>query len=358
MRLPHAAHTGQPWRIHELTPDFRLQDVWAFRTPAGGPDDFPAAVAAIQASYDTAAEPLPVRFLFAVRWKLGALFGWDDDTQGLAKRVRSLRTRLPRDLAAAPVGPDVAGTPLTTVYELDNECARELANRTVHAVMHLGWTPVADGGHELRMAVLVKPNGLLGRLYMAAIAPFRHLVVYPSLTRRWERALRDAGSPGAEAAVEGTRNVPRDVRALGSLPDAGYADMFTLATPLDATPEQWARAMFGDVPSAAERLIWRGLLGLRLTRGRSPDTVAGRRITERGDDWIRLEAASWFMSANLVVRMIGGRVSLVTLVRYDRTFGRLVWPPLSAVHRRLAPRLLHEAAARIGASRQDTPAGQ
>lgn len=347
MRLPDAAHTGQPWRIHELTPDFRLQDVWAFRAPAGGPDDFPAAVAAIQASHDTAAEPLPVRFLFAVRWKLGALFGWDDDAQGLAKRVRSLRTRLPRDLAEAPVGPDASAMPLTTIYELDDECARELANRTVHAVMHLGWAPVASGGHELRMAVLVKPNGLFGRLYMAAIAPFRHLVVYPSLTRRWERALRDA-------AVEGTRDVPWDVRALGSLPDAGYADMFTLATRLDATPEQWARAMFGDVPSAAERLIWRGLLGLRLSRGRSPDTVAGWRITDRGEGWIRLEAGSWFMSANLVVRTIDGRVSLVTLVRYDRTFGRLMWPPLSAVHRRLAPRLLHEAAARTEASRQDT----
>ncbi|MDP4509386.1 DUF2867 domain-containing protein [Nonomuraea turcica] len=41
------------------------------------------------------------------------------------------------------------------------------------------------------MAVLVKPNGLFGRLYMAAIAPFRYLIVYPSLTRRWERAWLD-----------------------------------------------------------------------------------------------------------------------------------------------------------------------
>lgn len=33
------------------------------------------------------------------------------------------------------------------------------------------------------MAVLVKPNGLLGRVYMAGIAPLRHLVVYPPLMR-------------------------------------------------------------------------------------------------------------------------------------------------------------------------------
>ena len=44
------------------------------------------------------------------------------------------------------------------------------------------------------MAVLVKPNGLLGRAYMAGIAPLRHLIVYPPLLRdighEWERGRR------------------------------------------------------------------------------------------------------------------------------------------------------------------------
>jgi hypothetical protein len=43
MRLPNTAHTSGPWRIHELTRDFRLEDVWALPTP-GGPDDFPRLV--------------------------------------------------------------------------------------------------------------------------------------------------------------------------------------------------------------------------------------------------------------------------------------------------------------------------
>jgi hypothetical protein len=43
MRLPKSAHTSRPWRIHELTPEFRLEDVWALPTP-GGPDDFPRLV--------------------------------------------------------------------------------------------------------------------------------------------------------------------------------------------------------------------------------------------------------------------------------------------------------------------------
>jgi hypothetical protein len=41
------------------------------------------------------------------------------------------------------------------------------------------------------MAVLVKPNGLFGTAYMAAIAPFRHLVVYPALMRAIGQRWRD-----------------------------------------------------------------------------------------------------------------------------------------------------------------------
>jgi hypothetical protein len=38
MRLPRSAHTSRPWRIHEFTGDFELEDVWELPTP-GGPDD-------------------------------------------------------------------------------------------------------------------------------------------------------------------------------------------------------------------------------------------------------------------------------------------------------------------------------
>lgn len=141
----------------------------------------------------------------------------------------------------------------------------------------------------------------------------------------------------------GMSNLPEEVVTVTSLPDADYADAFTLATQVQATPEQWARAMFGDVPNAAEHLIWRGLLGMRLSRGRSPDTVAGWRVADRNERWIRLEAASWFLTGNLIV-LLGDGVTLATLVRYDRSVGHAVWGPLSAVHRRLTPGLLRDAA--------------
>jgi hypothetical protein len=154
---------------------------------------------------------------------------------------------------------------------------------------------------------------------------------------------------GSVDSVVGMHNIPESVRALSSLSDIDYVDRFTLSVDAgaDATPEQWARAMFGNVPSVAELLIWRGFLGLRLSRGRSPDTVGGWRIGERGEDWIRLEAASWFLTGNLLVQTADGRVSLVTFLRYDRRLGHGVWPPLSAVHRRLVPGLLRDTAVKI-----------
>jgi hypothetical protein len=158
---------------------------------------------------------------------------------------------------------------------------------------------------------------------------------------------------GTVAGVVGERNIPKSVRAHSSLPDIDYVDLFTLSidADVDATPEQWARAMFGDVPSLAEQVIWRGLLGLQLSPGRSPATVGGWRITDRGEDWIRLAAESCFLTGNLVVEKAEGGVSLATFLHYDRRVAHGVWPPLSAVHRFLVPKVLRDAAGRIRSRR-------
>jgi hypothetical protein len=60
----------------------------------------------------------------------------------------------------------------------------------MHGVIHLGWVPDGSGGYRGQLAVLVKPNGLPGTGYMAAIRPFRHLIVYPALIRQTGRAWR------------------------------------------------------------------------------------------------------------------------------------------------------------------------
>ncbi|MGH3860525.1 DUF2867 domain-containing protein [Actinokineospora sp.] len=195
MKLPKTAHTSQPWRVHEITRDFDLEDVWALPTP-GGPDDFPRLVRQFAAG-DTSDNPSrAARALFAIRWKLGKLFGWDEPDSGLGTRVETLRDRLPADLRETPPGPAVESVPFKTVYLTDREWVAEIANQTVHGVMHLGWVQDGDGGYRGQMAVLVKPNGLLGKAYMAGIAPLRHLIVYPAMIRGIGQKWR-AGMPQA-----------------------------------------------------------------------------------------------------------------------------------------------------------------
>jgi hypothetical protein len=191
-QLPNDAHTSRPWRIHELTRDFRLEDVWELPWQ-GGPDDFARGVELIASMDPSQGSSRAARALWAIRWKLGELFGWDEADAGVGSRVPTLRDRLPADLRGAP-GPEFDPLPFCSLYLIDDEFAAETANRTVHGVMHIGRVPDASGGYRAHMAVLVKPNGLFGSAYMAAIRPFRHLIVYPPMMRDAERAWQ--GSEG------------------------------------------------------------------------------------------------------------------------------------------------------------------
>ncbi|WP_131769374.1 DUF2867 domain-containing protein [Candidatus Protofrankia californiensis] len=219
MRLPNTAHTSRPWRIHEVAFDFRLEDVWALPTP-GGPDDFPRLLALIALGRVSQGSARTARILWSIRRKLGELLGWDDPDAGIGSRVSSLRGRLPADLREAPSGPDndaplftslylldderaaeianrimrgvtyIDTVPFSSLYLLDDEWAAEIANWIMHCVIHIGWVPDGTGGHRGQMAILVKRNGLLGTTYMAAIKPFRHLIIYPAIMQQIGRDWR------------------------------------------------------------------------------------------------------------------------------------------------------------------------
>ena len=165
---------------------------------AGRPRRLPPACAAVRLGGPVAELLGAARALLALRWKIGELLGWDDEDDGLGSRVPTLRDRLPADLRDAPPGPDFDALPFTSLYLLEDEWAAEIANRTMHGVLHLGWVPDEAGGYRGQMAVLVKPNGRFGSAYMAAIRPFRHLIVYPPLMRvigrQWTTTRRVQGA--------------------------------------------------------------------------------------------------------------------------------------------------------------------
>jgi hypothetical protein len=153
------------------------------------------------------------------------------------------------------------------------------------------------------------------------------------------------------------RTVPDTIRVLSALERIDYVDLFTATAPdaKDRSPEQWARAAMEGASAAGRFIAWQVILGLRLERRPSPDHVAGWKIADRGDGWIRFEASSWFLTARIVCRVEDGHVSVATFLRYDRPVAALVWPALSGFHRRAMPGLLRHAVRRLNAAAELRP---
>jgi len=191
MRLSNSEHEAHAWRIREIAPDFRLEDVWALPV-RGGAEDF-ATLLEVMASLDPGAdsESCATRALFGIRYRLGGWLGWDEVPQPLSiphATETTLSARLPEDLRNSATGLDVRAKDFTPLYRTDVEWAAEISNRTVHAVLHLAWVEKGQGLYQGQLGVYVKPRGTFGSAYMAAISPFRHLIVYPALMREIERA--------------------------------------------------------------------------------------------------------------------------------------------------------------------------
>lgn len=148
-----------------------------------------------------------------------------------------------------------------------------------------------------------------------------------------------------DATVVQVHEIPAHIRALATIADPDYIDLFTLATDATAagTPHQWARAAFEKEAGPAGQFVWRVLLGLRLAWRSAPTQVAGWRIAGQGHNWLTLEARSWMLTGNLVVHLDDDQMAMATAISYDRPIAERVWTRLSRSHRRLAPALLRDA---------------
>ncbi|MBB5161030.1 DUF2867 domain-containing protein [Mycobacterium sp. AZCC_0083] len=319
-----------------MTTDFRVEDVWALPT-VGGPDDFPRLVALME-SFDPAQASPVVAALFALRWRLGALFGLDRGETGLGARVPSLRDRLPADL---PAGVDTnlpAESPFRPVYVTDDEAALEIANETMHGVLHLSWVPDGDGGYRGQMAVLVKPNGLLGRAYMAAIAPFRYALVYPLMLRTIGRLWRTAARQIP---------VPDDVRELGTLPRIDYADAFLvdISAHPDWTAERWAKAILEEAPAATRAQLLSGWLALGLKSAEPGPSILDWAVRSSAPDAVLLGRDSRIgMPAELLFTLRPEGLLFGTLVQHRTPATRAVWAAVLRTHVRTVLGLLERAA--------------
>lgn len=348
-RIPPTAHVSRPWRIHQIAPEFDVLDVWTLPTP-GGPDDFSRLVAVMR-SIDAERSSRVVHALFAARWALGRVFGWDDPADGIATRVPSLRDRLSIECGAGGSVDDLADSSpggastgkFEALYVTDREAAFEIANRTMHGVMHLGWVPDGGGGYHGQMAILVKPNGPFGAAYMAAIAPFRHLIVYPALLRTIGRAWRNATR--ADVAVEKI-DPPQAVRDLSALPRVDYADAFVVdigASP-DWTAARWARAVLDEAPAEVRAGLSSGWTALGLKSVTTDGSILGWEVRHAAPEVLLLGRDSRIgMPGELLFLRRPEGLLFATLVHHRTAVTRPMWASVERLHVRTVVSLLERA---------------
>jgi hypothetical protein len=150
------------------------------------------------------------------------------------------------------------------------------------------------------------------------------------------------------SSIVGYRNLPEEVRSLDTLAGPDYADVFTAAVipPSGMSLQHWFHAMFPVAPAwvrVGVPFAQRVVLRLRLEPRSAPDHPAGWAIADCGDNWIRLEAASWLMTAHIVGKVDEGTTSVATFVRYERWPAAILWPLVAIGHRKVARTLMRHA---------------
>jgi len=169
-----------PLRVHAFLAGVPLHDAWAVDLPRtrGGI----TLAEFLRRTGNLFQRPsAAVKALLSVRFFVGGVFGWDRATPGSVSE--SFAQRLTDEDRARSLAP--AGMPdglFRIVYRFENEQLDEVVNRTVHAGA-LSALVEADVGYRFYFAVYVREVSPFTPLYMAAIDPFRKLIVYPELLR-------------------------------------------------------------------------------------------------------------------------------------------------------------------------------
>ncbi len=198
-KLSPAIHREQDWECQNWTPDFEIEDVWQFPVEMESKHTFSEFH---EVFGNALAETQTKGFagvLFSIRTSIGKLFGWDKEPnnpellpeKSLRKRYADAHGFEGKDLL--PPGTEA----FKPVYQLENESFSEIENSTVHAGIHLGKVPIGNGKFTVHLTVYNQPKGGFGRIYMAAISPFRLWIVYPSMLKlvgkAWKKHLLAKG---------------------------------------------------------------------------------------------------------------------------------------------------------------------
>lgn len=173
-------------RCHALLSDVPLHDVWAIPLEDGGSGRTIQEVRALLFGERRPPTNVAVRALFALRWWLGGVLGWDDERHDPA--AASYIHRLTEaDRAQSEVPPGTRDGRFRVLYVLGNEAVSEIRNATVHGFLASALIR-REQDYVLYLAIYVKAVSRFTTFYMALIDPFRRFIVYPALSRTVQRA--------------------------------------------------------------------------------------------------------------------------------------------------------------------------
>ena len=189
-----------PLRVHDFLAGVPLHDVWAV--------DLPRARSGItlreffKAAGGRPFTPSPVvRSLLNLRFVIGRWFGWDREQDASVRETFATRLT-PADIARSLEPAGTPAGPFRVVYWFENEQLLEVINRTAHGAALSALVEMPDA-YRFYFGVYVRRVSYVTPIYMALIAPFRKLIVYPSLLRSvrttWDQKVGKAhdgpGSP-------------------------------------------------------------------------------------------------------------------------------------------------------------------
>jgi hypothetical protein len=186
MRVDPADFLKLDLRCHALLGDVPLHDVWAIPLHDGGPSRTIQDLRALSYGDRRSRPNVAVRALFALRWWLGRVFGWDDERHD-PPGASFIHRLTEADRLQSQVPPGSRDGPFRVLYVLPREALSEILNATVHGFLALALIH-REEGYVVYAAIYVKAVGRFTTLYMALIDPFRRFVVYPALCRQVQQA--------------------------------------------------------------------------------------------------------------------------------------------------------------------------
>lgn len=177
-------------RAHSLLAGVPLHDVWVVDLPGTRPGRTIVDLRALLADKGFRTVNPAVRFLLALRFSLGRIFGWDR-VPAEASRESFLHQLSTTDRESSLVTPGTREGPFQVLFVSQREAIAEVRNATVHGFSVFALVERSTD-YRLFWAIYVLPVGLITSWYMRLIDPFRRAIIYPALLRHikavWSQA--------------------------------------------------------------------------------------------------------------------------------------------------------------------------